>query len=129
MLIYTSTKSRKVKKKPKAVREQNEQWLKKHGSDGKKYKQTFTASTSTQKPVMRESSKHIPSLETTGYTCGKKSIMDPVALAKEQPEVRDAIIAKSKRIAIHYNKGAYQYVTDGIDIKQIGSAERLRRGG
>jgi hypothetical protein len=53
--------------------------------------------------------------------------MDPVALAKESPETQAAIIAKSKRIAIAYNKGAYQYVTDETDPKSLGSGERLRR--
>lgn len=46
--------------------------------------------------------------------------MDPVQLAKESPEVQEAIIAKSKRIAIAYSKGAYQYVTDETDAKTIG---------
>jgi Fe-S oxidoreductase len=36
-----------------------------------------------------------------------KSIMDRMALDKEKPEVRDAIIAKSKRIGVSYNKGPY----------------------
>jgi hypothetical protein len=46
--------------------------------------------------------------------------MDQAKLAKESPEVRDAIIAKSKRIAIAYSKGAYQYVSDETDAKTIG---------
>jgi hypothetical protein len=46
--------------------------------------------------------------------------MDPAQLAKESPEVRDAIIAKSKRLAPAYNKGAVQYVTDGADIETLG---------
>jgi putative aminopeptidase FrvX len=47
-------------------------------------------------------------------------MMDPAKLAKESPEVRDAIVAKSKRIAIPYSKGAYQYVTDGAEIQTLG---------
>jgi hypothetical protein len=46
--------------------------------------------------------------------------MDPVSLARETPEVRDAIIAKSKRLAPAYNKGAVQYVSDETDPKTIG---------
>lgn len=60
------------------------------------------------------------SLTSTSCHTGRVSVMDPVQLAKESPEVREAIIAKSKRIAIAYSKGAYQYVTDETDAKTIG---------
>lgn len=53
-----------------------------------------------------------------------KSVMDPLELQKESPEVRDAILAKSRRVAITYNKGAYQYVTDETDPKSLGSRSR-----
>lgn len=69
------------------------------------------------------------SLVTNASFTTKHSVMDAAMLAKEPEHVREAIIAKSKRIAIAYNKGAYQYVTDGTDPKTIGSGERLRRGG
>ena len=71
----------------------------------------------------------LQSLETNACNTTRNSVMDAVSLAKEPEHVREAIIAKSKRIAIAYNKGAYQYVTDGTDPKTIGSGERLRRGG
>ena len=48
------------------------------------------------------------------------SVMDPMSLAKESKETRAAIIAKSKRIAIAYNKGAAQYISDDTDPKTIG---------
>lgn len=54
------------------------------------------------------------------YHPTKKSIMDPVSLSKESEETRTEIIAKSKRIAIAYSKGAYQYVSDGTDPTTIG---------
>ena len=69
----------------------------------------------------------LPSLGGGAGPCTTKSVMDPVNLAKESPETRAAIVAKSKRIAIAYNKGAYQYVTDETDPKSLGSGERLRR--
>lgn len=56
--------------------------------------------------------------------CTTKSVMDPVTLAKESPKTRAAIVAKSKRIAIAYNKGAYQYVTDETDPTGLGSRSR-----
>jgi hypothetical protein len=60
------------------------------------------------------------SLASTACATGRNSVMDPVSLAREPEHVRAAIIAKSKRIAIAYSKGAYQYVTDETDAKTIG---------
>lgn len=69
------------------------------------------------------------SLQTSACFTARKSMTDAASLAKEPEHVREAILAKSKRIAIAYNKGAYQYVTEETDPKTIGSGERLRRGG
>lgn len=69
------------------------------------------------------------SLQTNKCNTARRSMTDAATLAKEPEHVREAILAKSKRIAIAYNKGAYQYVTDETDPKTIGSGERLRRGG
>ncbi len=65
---------------------------------------------------------NIPSLEgpSSPDACVVRSVMDPIALAKESPETRSAIISKSKRIAPAYNKGAAQYLSDEIDPKTIG---------
>jgi len=49
-----------------------------------------------------------------------RSVMDPRNLAKEKPEVAAATIAKSQKIGIGFNKGAYQYIDDGIDTKDLG---------
>lgn len=76
-----------------------------------------------------EAAMRAPSLETTACFTQRVSMTDAAVLAKEPEHIREAIIAKSKRIAIAYNKGAYQYVTDETDPKTIGSGERLRRGG
>jgi methyl coenzyme M reductase gamma subunit len=67
------------------------------------------------------STSHIKSLNPTDFSpCTVKSIMDPTNLAKESPEVREAIIAKSQRIAPAYSKGAFQYITPDSDITDIG---------
>jgi hypothetical protein len=50
--------------------------------------------------------------------------MDRTSLDKEPEHVREQIIAKSKRIALMYNKGAYQYISDEIDITTIGTRNR-----
>lgn len=57
---------------------------------------------------------------STQFSPARMNVMDPAQLAKESPEVRAAIIAKSKRLAPAYNKGAVQYVTDGADIETLG---------
>ena len=57
---------------------------------------------------------------STQFSPSRNSVMDAAQLAKESPEVREAIIAKSKRLAPAYNKGAVQYVTDGADIETLG---------
>jgi hypothetical protein len=56
--------------------------------------------------------------------CAKRSIMDPRVLANEKPEVREAILAKSHRLMPLYNKGGYQYVTDGEDVTTLGTRSR-----
>lgn len=63
----------------------------------------------------------IPSLVTTGkVACSSNSVMDPMNLQKESPETQAAIIAKSKRLAPAYNKGAVQYLSEEVDPKTIG---------
>jgi hypothetical protein len=69
--------------------------------------------------------EHIKSVESNGLAvCGRSSIMDPINLNREPEHVREAILAKSKRIAQMYNKGGYQYITDDIDVKTIGTRNR-----
>jgi hypothetical protein len=65
----------------------------------------------------RDIKSHITS---TQFVPAIKSMMNPVTLAQESEETRNEIIAKSKRIAIAYNKGAYQYLSDDADVKTIG---------
>lgn len=65
----------------------------------------------------------IPSLEggvVSSHSCTTTSVMDPTQLAKEPPSVRAEIVAKSRRIAPAYNKGAAQYLSDETDPKTIG---------
>ena len=72
----------------------------------------------------RPAAEHARSIQShvtkTQFIPARTGIMDAARLAKETPEVREAIIAKSKRLAPAYNKGAVQYITDDIDVKTIG---------
>ena len=48
----------------------------------------------------------------------KKGIMEN--LHKESPEVQKEIMAKAARTAPAYSKGAYQYITPGADLSDVG---------
>ena len=48
----------------------------------------------------------------------KKGIMEN--LHKEAPEVQREIMAKAARTAPAYSKGAYQYITPGADLSDVG---------
>jgi len=48
----------------------------------------------------------------------KKGIMEN--LHKEKPEVQKEIMAKAARTAPAYSKGAYQYITPGADLTDVG---------
>ena len=48
----------------------------------------------------------------------KKGIMEN--LHKERPEVQKEIMAKAARTAPAYSKGAYQYITPGADLSDVG---------
>lgn len=87
----------------------------------------FSGSFQEYKPktVHMRSTAHIKSLESTSpAVCSRHSIMDRMSLDKEPEHVREQIIAKSKRIALMYNKGAYQYISDEIDVTTIGTRNR-----
>lgn len=62
----------------------------------------------------------ISSVKDTCHVASVRSIMDPRALANESPETRREIISKSKRIAPAYSKGAYQLITEGMDVSDLG---------
>ena len=72
-------------------------------------------------PYRRAETSHIPSLVTNAkFVPARTSVMDPVMLARESPEVQEQIIAKSKRLAPQFNKGAVQYITEEQDLTVLG---------
>ncbi len=126
MLVYTRARFKPKKKRkvrgPVATKFDSSKYVDK--------KSTYTPTYSGRPPRPEsEAVMQAESLQTTACFTARQSMTDAASLAKEPKHIQEAIIAKSKRIAIAYNKGAYQYVTDETDPKTIGSAERLRRGG
>ena len=115
MMIYTRARFKpKKKRKPKGV-------------VATKYRRSSAILGVEQLPSLSygsrigaDSARQIASLHAISNCTGRTSVMDAAQLAKETEEVRAEIIAKSKRIAIAYNKGAYQYVSDESDAKTIG---------
>jgi hypothetical protein len=109
MLVYTAVpKSRRKKKKHAVVA-----------------RKVRVVSTGTYVPPPRfqreDSTRNIPSLITNEpFVPARRSVMDPVQLAKESQAVQDAIIAKSKRLAPQFNKGAVQYITEEADLTTLG---------
>ena len=136
MIIYTSRtfkpkrkKKHQTKEEIKILKEYNE-FLKSNGLPevtslkAKKYDPKFKVY-NPEKVFRRDGTKNIVSHETVGLAvCSRNSIMDQKNLEKESKETRDAILAKSKRIALMYNKGAYQYITDDVDLTTIGTRNR-----
>lgn len=123
MLIYTTTRSsKKQPRKTKREVEEYNRWLQSVNPSGKKLDKKFTPLQPSS--VYRrgyEETKAIPSYDSgKPVVLGVKSIMDPFNLQKESEEVQEAIIAKSKRVAIAYNKGGIQYITDDADPKDFG---------
>jgi hypothetical protein len=74
-------------------------------------------------PVLEESRRHrekYRSMEGETYVPYERTVMDPRSLEAEDEQTRKAILAKSRRIAPAYNKGAASYVTDGMDTQELG---------
>jgi len=133
MMIHLNSTSKKKKAK---LSKQKQKMLDEYNNWRKQNKLPPVNSLSAQKfstefkeyapKVSRtKSTAHIKSLESMDpAVCSRNSIMDKANLAKEPEHVREQIIAKSKRIALMYNKGAYQYISDDIDITTIGTRNR-----
>jgi hypothetical protein len=119
MLVYT-----RARFKPKKKRKVRGVIATKY--DAKKYMDSKSVYAPRDRRPPRAESEVVmqaKSLVTTACFTARQSMTDAASLAKEPQHVQDEIIA------IAYNKGAYQYVTDETDPKTIGSGERLRRGG
>jgi len=102
----------------KEAKDFHERWLKKHNVHPDQIK---------KRPKHKNK---IPSYKTEKFVLSntvangfKTGIMETLHL--EAPHIQRAILDKAARVAPLYNKGGYQFVTDGIDIKTIGSKSKL----
>lgn len=111
MLVYTQPPKSRKRRKPKGEVARKLNW---------RIRASLSAETGPA-PYRRDSHAEIPSLVTTApFVPGRRSVMDPANLARESEETQQAIIAKSKRIAPMFNKGADQYITEESDLTTLG---------
>lgn len=107
----------KLNAKQKRALEEHEEWMRKKGI-GTKTKTEKRSANPNSIPDYREGSRASVPLSNklgNGYQTG---VM--VNLHKESPETQKEILAKAKRLAPAYSKGAYQYITPGSDVVDLG---------
>lgn len=107
----------KLNAKQKRAQEEHEAWLKKQGI-GTKTKTEKRVASPNSIPDYREGTRSTVPLGNTIGNGYKNGIMEN--LHKESPETQKEILAKAKRLAPAYSKGAYQYITPGSDVVDLG---------
>ena len=112
-----STKSKPSAKQLQAKAE-HEAWLKRNGVHPDQLKHKPKAKTSL--PSYKTEKVKLSNTIVDGGR--DKSIM--ANLYKESAAVQRMILDKAKRTEMAYNKGGLVYVTDGMDIKTMGSRSR-----
>ena len=97
------------------ARAEHDKWLEKRGLLPAQIRARLGKPKLLQPWDVKPMPKPDPSKYTT-YTAGNNSIWEKIRKGEEKPETVEAIIAKSKRIAPLYNKGAVQYVGEDPDV-------------
>ena len=121
-VYYTTTNLRKRKSK-KTNTSEHDAWLVKMGLSAKQIKAKKSANTSwkseySESLKVERSAPEKPLKEVCNGKTTNRSIMSN--LHKESEEVREEIMRKASRTAPLYNKGGYQYITDGTDLHDVG---------
>lgn len=125
MPVYFNTYSSKKKSKKKNLVTDHQRWLEKNGLSIKQIK------AKKDKSVLKkiwldkynDEMRVDVDYESAGMSGDKDCTVNRSILKKlhlETEQVQKEIINKTKRVAIAYNKGAYQYVTDGTDLTDVG---------
>jgi hypothetical protein len=120
---YFTTTNLKNKKSSGKVSSKHDQWLRSQGLHPDQIKAKKTVDKNWKKQY-NESMK----VDRTGYvsagmsgnasSTASRSIMNN--LHKESASTRKSILEKAARTAPAYNKGGYQYITDGADLSDVG---------
>ena len=108
---------RKLNAKQKRAVEEHEAWLRKQGIGAKTKTEKRVASPNAIPDYRAGSRASVPLGNKLGNGYQRGVMVD---LHKESPETQKEILAKAKRLAPAYSKGAYQYITPGSDIADLG---------
>ncbi len=121
---YTTTNQRKRKQR-KYDRSEHDAWLIKMGVSPqqikiKKSKNTSWAKEYAESLKVDRSTAQYESAGMSGdaSSCANRSIM--ANLHKEPEHVREAILAKAKRVGPLWNKGGLMFITDDQDLTTLG---------
>lgn len=125
----TTTKyNSKGKKVPNSERErkakaEHDAWLRKRGlhPDQKATKITKKVEINRIPDYRADLRNSVPLSNAVGNGF-KSGVMEN--LHREKPEVQKEILAKASRCMPLYNKGGYQYATEGTDMTTVGSKSR-----
>lgn len=124
MIIYTTDKSLRKSLKKKKSKEQiqaeqeHAEFLKSVGYTGKKSKKPKLLNYPPAPTNYAKTSDKIPA-----GVCAKTSIDDwkwKKSLPEESEQTKKAIDRKKRQVGVAYNKGAYQFITEGTDTTTLG---------
>lgn len=126
--ISTTNYGGKGKRKPNTAAQrkadaEHDAWLRKRGLHPDQRRDKQIKSTATIPNYREGITSKIPLSNAVGNGYKSGVIQN---LHKEAPQVQKEILAKASRCMPLYNKGGYQYATDGTDMKMVGS--KTRRG-
>jgi len=115
---YNSKKKKSNSKKLAEATDKHNAWLEKQGltPNQLKLKKAFTGNVRISTPDYSTNNPY--QLSNSVGNGFKKGIMEN--LHKESPEVQKEIMIKAARTAPAYSKGAYQYITPGADLTDVG---------
>lgn len=128
-VYYTTTNLRKRKQR-KTNTTEHDKWLSKMGLLPKQIRSKKTANTSWKTEyaeglkVDRSTKEHDSHsvIASPASAAANRSIM--ANLHKEPEHVREAILAKAKRVMPLYNKGGLQVLTESDDLKALNKVVR-----
>jgi hypothetical protein len=120
--LTTTRYNHKKKKSAKQLKAdaEHEAWLKKRGLDRERVKAVVDrVKPRAELPKYEYTKVQYSNVVGSGTQSGVMA-----NLHKEAPHVQKAILDKASRCMPLYNKGGYQFATDGTDMKTVGSKSR-----
>lgn len=99
------------------AKDKHEAWLRKNGVHPDQLKPQ-------KRGKLKSSYKTTASVTSDSIVDGGRVTGVMANLHNEPEHIQKKILEKAKRIEIAYNKGGLVYVTDGMDIKTMGSRSR-----